>query len=140
MPEIRSTDQPDEPGPTRDNLVPRPWALNLPDGRAGVHEREAPRQSPPARAIRPISCDCNARARPLRALPIPGRPSRGSNLFSSSATLEDMRCPNKRLKYLASERRKSAVPCVEEAAQSLFGLAAETDSLPEKRCADKHIA
>jgi hypothetical protein len=43
-----------------------------------------------------------------------------------------MRQPEKRLKYLASERRKSAVPCVEEAAQSLIGGAAETDRLSKK--------
>jgi hypothetical protein len=53
---------------------------------------------------------------------------------------EDMRRPEERLKYLASERRKSAVRCVEESAQSLYNGTAETDSLSEKRCADKDIA
>jgi len=121
MPEMRSTDQPEELAPTRDNLAPRPWALNLLEGRAGGDERAAPRQSPPARAIRPISNDCNARCAPRRPLPARIRPSRGSNLFSLSAIREDMRWPETLLKYLASERRKSAVPCVGYAAKSLGG-------------------
>jgi len=78
--------------------------LNRPDGRPDLDEKEAVRQSPPARAIRPINCDCNARDRPLRPLPFPGRPSLGSNLFSSSAIHEHMRQGNKRLKCLSNER------------------------------------
>jgi len=138
MPEIRSTDQPDELRPTNDNLPPRPRELNRPDGRARPDESK--RQSPPPRAIRPMSSDCKVRR--TRALLLPTRiwPSRGSNLFSSSAIREDMRQPAKPLKYLASERRKSAVPCVGKAPQSLSSATSETDSLPEKRCADKHIA
>lgn len=138
MREIGSTDQPDEPAPTPDNLLPRPRTLNRPLWRAGPSGRETLLQSPPTRAIRPISCDCNERA--LRPLPFPGRPSRGSNLFSLSGIREDMRAPETQLKYLASQQRKSAVLCVEEATQSLWGGATETDSLPEKRCADKYIA
>jgi hypothetical protein len=38
-------------------------------------------------------------------LPLPGRPSRGSNLLSSSAIHEDMRQPDKRLKCLSNERQ-----------------------------------
>jgi len=96
MPEIRSTDHPDELGTDRDNLAPRPCALNLPDWRADPFEKEAVRQSPPPRAIRPISSDCNDREERAR-LPLRIRPSRGSNLFSSSAIHEDMRQANKRL-------------------------------------------
>jgi hypothetical protein len=121
MPEIRWTDQPDELETARDNLAPRPRALNRPDWCIGLEDGEALLQSPLARAILPISCDCKERARLARSLPRPRGPSRGSNLFSSSAIGEDMRQPAKRLKYLASERRKSAVPCVAETAQSLFG-------------------
>jgi len=121
MPEIRSTDQPDELGTDRDNLAPRPCALNLPDWRADPFEKEAVRQSPPPRAIRPISSDCNDREERAPS-PLRIRPSRGSNLLSSSAIHEDMRQPDKRLKYLAGDRRKSAAACVEEAAQSRSGV------------------
>jgi hypothetical protein len=124
----------------RDNLPPRPRVLNRPDWRAGLNDKKAVRQSPPPRAIRPISCDCSARVRPARPRPLPGRPSRGSNLFSSSDIREDMRQPVKRLKYLSNERQQSAVCCAAKAAQSLRRTRAETDSLPEKRCADKDIA
>lgn len=140
MPEIRSTDHADEPAPTLNSLPPRPCALNRPDLRAGRCGTEALRQSPAARAIRPIRCDCEVRARLLRPPPFPGRPSRGSNLFSLSAIREDMRPHPKRLKYLASERRKCAVPCVGKAAQSLRAAQAETDNLAKKRRADKDIA
>jgi hypothetical protein len=138
MPEILSTDHPDDLAAAGDNLPPRPRALNRPDWRADRDERE--RQLPPPRAIRPISNDCNARRALARPLPLRIRPSRGSNLLSSSAIREDMRLAGKRLKYLASEPRKSAVPCVGKAPQSLQGASMETDSLPEKRCADNDIA
>ena len=122
------------------NLRPRPRELNRPDCRADADEKEAVRQLPPPRAMRPIRCDSNERCRPARPPPLPRRPIRGSNLFSSSVIREDMRPRAKRLKYLASERRKSAVLCVGQAAQSLAGADPETDSLPKKRCADKDIA
>ena len=138
MPENRSSDQPDDLAAAADNLAPRPRALNRPDWRAGPDESE--RQSPPPRAKRPINSDCNDRCVPRRPLPLRIRPSRGSNLFSSSAIREDMGQHDQRLKYLASERRKSAVPCVGKAAQSLGGNCPETDNLPEKRCADKDMA
>lgn len=95
---------------------------------------------PPPRAIRPISNDCSDRCALARPLPLRICPDRGLNLSSSSAIAEDMRPRAKALKYLANERRKSAVPCVGKAAQSPPRANAETDSLPEKRCADKHIA
>src|SRR4051794_10775384 len=68
------------------------------------------------------------------------RPSRGSNLFSSPAIPEDMLQAQIRLKYLSSERRKSAVSRVEKARQSLCPKGTETNRLPKKRCADKYIA
>ena len=140
MPEIRSTDQPDEFETDRDNFAPRPRELNRSDCRPEFDEEVSLRQSPPPRAIRPINCDCNKRCRPARPRPLPGRPSRGSNLFSSSAIHEDMRRPGKRLKCLSNERWQSAVCCAGRAAQSLSGASTETDSLPKKRCADKDIA
>ena len=85
-----------------ENFRPRPRELNRPDCRAGPDESE--RQSPPPRAIRPISSDCNDRDERARLLPLRIRPSRGSNLFSSPAIREDMRQPDKRLKCLSNER------------------------------------
>jgi hypothetical protein len=100
MPEIRSTDHPDELTNLTEDLAPRPLALKRPDRRAAPDESE--RQSPPPRAIRPISSDCNERRAPARTLPLRIRPSRGLNVFSSSAIREDMRVPAKPLKYLAN--------------------------------------
>jgi hypothetical protein len=76
--------------------------LNRPEGRADADEKE--RQLPPPRAIRAISSDCNDRADPAQLFPLRIRPSRGSNLSSSSAIHEDMRQPHKRLKCLSDER------------------------------------
>lgn len=138
MPEVRSTDQAGDLTSAPEYVRPRPRELNRPDSRAGPEQRE--RQSPPPLAIRPISRDRNARREPARLLPLRIRPSRGSNLVSSSDITKDMRPRATLLKYLASERRKSAVPCVEKAAPSLRGVGTETGSLPKKRCADKYIA
>ena len=87
-----------------------------------------------------MSSDCNARAPALRFFWLRMRPSRGSNLFSSSVIAEDMRQPKARLKCLPDERRNSAVSCVETSPQSLRRPSAETNRLPKKRCADNHLA
>lgn len=121
-----------------ENFRPRPRELNRPDCRAGPDESE--RQSRPPRAIRPINSDCKDRGERARILPPRIRPNRSSNWFSSFAIREDMRQPDKRLKYLASERGESAVPCVGKTAQSFGDAGGETDSLPEKRCAGRDIA
>src|SRR5690348_11150587 len=139
MPEVRSIDHPDDLAIASDDLLPRPRALNRPDWRAAAGEKEAVRQSPPPRAMRPISCDCNERCRPARPRPLPGRPNLGSNLFSSSAIRQDMRHPDNRLKYLAGERRKSAVPCVGNTTQFLRRAGTGDRQSPEKKmCSQTH--